>query len=221
MFRKAITDIAIEGDSISVCRHLDISRKEAEEEIARLSYSGMGLPKDENVEKAKLPPFALAFYYHLFAQRRIPTEEELIDRYISFSGKVEDDRVVIEEEVYSLEGLKARILRTYPSLIRDFHFYLLLNESDRFQRVSYSLSEDYYNGLDLCVYRHDRAFHLSLYLKTRRGTDFKKQKLSRHDYFGVSEIELPLEFRSLRKVGEIRLCIESHVEEVINKIDSC
>lgn len=221
MFRKAITDIAIEGDQISVSRHLDISRKEAENQIEKLPYSGVGLVKDEKVERAKLPPFALAFYYHLFAQRRIPTEEELIDRYISFSGIVQKDKVIIEVEPYRLEGLRARILRTYPSLIRDFHFYLLLHESGRFEKVTYSLSRDYYRGLDLCVYLSGKAYHLSLFIKTKRSGAFKQKKATRHDFGGITEVQLELDFAHLKRVGEISLCTERHVDEVFEKLSTC
>ncbi len=219
MFRKAITDIELKGDQISVSRSLDISLSEAEEQIAKLSYSGVGLSKDSKVEKAKLPPFALAFYYHLFSQRSIPTEQELFDRYISFSGKTEEGEVVIEDERYSEVGLRARLLRTYPSLIRDFHFYLLLQESKRFDSVGYSLSKDYYDGLDLSVWHSDQTYHLSVFVQTRRSAEFKKKKYSRHDYSNVKEISIPLAFDSLKKLGQIYVCTKAHVKLVLDQID--
>lgn len=218
MFRKAITDIVIEGNEISVSRQLDISVAEAEKQITNLSYNGVGLTKNKKVEEAKLPPFALAFYYHLFSKRCIPSEEELYDRYLSFSGKpINEDKILIDDEPYSAEGVKARLLRTYPSLIRDFHFYLLLYESGKFENVTYSLSQDYYRGLDLCVYLSGKAFHLSLFIKTKRASLFKKKKVARHDYKNVTEIELELDFNSLTKHGEIALCTERHVEAVFQK----
>ena len=219
MFRKAITDIELKGDQISVSRSLDISLKEAEEEITKLDYSGVGLSKDPKVEKAKLPPFALAFYYHLFSQRSIPTERELFDRYVSFSGTAEEAEVVIEDVSYPLEGLRARLLRTYPSLIRDFHFYLLLQESKHFDSVGYSLSKDYYNGLDLTVTHFDQTYHLSVFVQTARSTEFKKKKYTRHDYSGVKEIAIPLAFRSLKKLGQIYVCTLAHVQLILDQID--
>lgn len=220
MFRKAITDIELEGDQISVSRSLDISLSQAEEQIAKLDYSGVGLSKDPNVEKAKLPPFALAFYYHLFSQRSIPTEKELFDRYISFSGELEESHVLIENKRYSMEGLRARLLRTYPSLIRDFHFYLMLQESKRFDSVGYSLNKDYYDGLDLSLSYSGQAFHLSVYLQTKRSAEFKKKKYTRHDYSGVKEITIPLAFSSLKQLGSIYLCTASHIQIVFDKIES-
>jgi hypothetical protein len=220
MFRKAITDIELKGDQISVSRSLNISLKEAEEQIAILDYSGIGLSKDPKVEKAKLPPFALAFYYHLFSQRSIPTEKELFDRYISFSGQLRESDVVIEDKSYSAEGLRARLLRTYPSLIRDFHFYLMLQESKRFDSVGYSLSKDYYDGLDLSVSCSGQTFHLSVYVQTKRSAEFKKKKYTRHDYSGVKEIAIPLAFSSLKQLGSIYVCTTSHVQTVLGKIES-
>jgi hypothetical protein len=219
MFRKAITDIELKGDQISVSRNLDISLSEAEEQIAKLNYSGVGLLKDPKVEKAKLPPFALAFYYHLFSQRSIPTEKELFDRYISFSGKREEEEVVIEDNRYAVDGLRARLLRTYPSLIRDFHLYLLLKESKCFDSVGYSLSKDYYDGLDLSVKYSEQIYHLSVYVQTKRSAEFKKKKYARHDYSGVKEITIPLAFGSLRQLGSIYVCTTSHVQTVLDKIE--
>lgn len=219
MFRKAITDIELKGDQISVSRSFDISVREAEEQIAKLNYSGVGLSKDPNVENAKLPPFALAFYYHLFSQRSVPTEEELFDRYISFSGKREEDEVVIEGKRYAVEGLRARILRTFPSLIRDFHFYLLLKESKRFDSVGYSLIKDYYDGLDLSVSHSDHTYHLSVFVQTKRSAEFKRKKYARHDYSGVKEITISLAFESLKKLGRIYVCTQNHIQYVLDQIN--
>jgi hypothetical protein len=219
MFRKAITDIAIEGNEISVSRQLDLSVAEVEDQVAALTYGGVGLEKDLRVENAKLPPFALAFYYHLFSKRAIPTEGEFFHRYLSFSAQeVEETETVIEGEAYSTAGLKARLLRTYPSLIRDFHFYLLLNESKKFDRVTYSLSQDYYRGLDLCIYHSAKAFHLSLFIKTKRSGSFKKKKVFRHDYKDIKEIELELDFSELQRHGAISLCTKLHVDQVYQQV---
>lgn len=220
MFRKAITDIELKGNQISVSRNLDISVIEAESQITKLNYSGVGLSKDPKVEKAKLPAFALAFYYHLFSQRSIPTEKEIFDRYISFSGvEEEEDQVIIEDEHYAKEGLRARLLRTYPSLIRDFHFYLLLQDSGHFESVGYSLSKDYYKGLDLSVEHAGVMYHLSVFIQTKRSIKFKEKKYSRHDYQGINEITIPLSFDSMKKLGSIYVCTNEHVKVVLEKID--
>jgi len=218
MFRKGITDIELKGNQISVSRNLDISVVEAESQITELNYSGVGLSKDPKVEKAKLPAFALAFYYHLFSQRSIPTEKELFDRYITFSGKLEEDQVIIEDERYSKEGMRARLLRTYPSLIRDFHFYLLLQDSGHFQSVGYSLSKDYYKGLDLSVEHAGIMYHLSVFIQTKRSVEFKEKKYSRHDYQGINEITVPLSFDSMKKLGSVFVCTNEHVQMVLEKI---
>jgi hypothetical protein len=67
MFRRAITDITIENGMIAVSRKLELTVEEIEVQIAKLPYSGVGLDKDSQVEKAKLPPFALAFYMHIYS----------------------------------------------------------------------------------------------------------------------------------------------------------
>lgn len=219
MFRKSITDIQLQGDHILVSRKMNISVEEAENQIALLDYSGVGRGKNPKVEKAKLPAFALAFYYHLFSIRSVPTEAELFDRYISLSGKCTGDEVMIEAESYSTEGLRARLLRTYPSLIRDFHLYLLLKESAQLGNVTYSLRKDYYEGLDLSVVYGTTTYHLSIFLQTRRSLSFKEKKAYRHDYSGVKEIQIPLSFESMRKLGSIYVCTPMHVQAILEKIE--
>ena len=64
--------------------------------------------------------------------------------------KVVDENVVMGGTSYNLNALKARILRTYPSLLRDFHFYLMLKECNSFDKVTYSCADDI-KGTDITI----------------------------------------------------------------------
>src|SRR5690606_21468355 len=139
---KKITDILLEGNMISAQRRLDISRIAVENLLkgSEYSYSGSGLQKGNDAENALLPPFIVAFYYCIFYKLRVPTERELIKEYYELNGfEIENDFVSVGNKKISGKGIEARLLRSYPSFIRDFHFYLLLTESSYFEKVSYSL----------------------------------------------------------------------------------
>ena len=64
--------------------------------------------------------------------------------------KVIDENAVMGGTSYNLNALKARILRTYPSLLRDFHFYLMLKECNSFDKVTYSCADDI-KGTDITI----------------------------------------------------------------------
>jgi hypothetical protein len=135
------------------------------------------------------------------------------------SGEMKGEMVAIDGEEYKKVGVMARMLRTYPSLIRDFHFYSLLSESKKFESVRYSLAQDYFQGLDIEVVYRGKPFFISVFVETRRASTFKKKKYSRHDYDGIPEISLGLAFSSLKKLGSIYVCQAEHVDQVIDKIE--
>lgn len=221
MFSKDIIDIYLIDNKIGVERMLKTSRKMLEEQIAVLEYSGEKLLKDKVVEETDLPPFIVAFYYFIFTKNRIPTQEEMFEVYYfinSFSFDAES--FIYKGCVITKNGLKARILRTFPSLIRDFHFYLILKESGLFSEVFYSLQNDYYKGLDLQVIYKSKVFFVSIYLDSIRGTHYKKKKYSRHDYSSVTEITMEVSKDTMYQCGKINLLTDQHLNKLIEKIEN-
>ena len=71
--------------------------------------------------------------------------------------KVIDENVVMGGASYNLNALKARILRTYPSLLRDFHFYLMLKECNSFDKVTYSCADDI-KGTDITIVHKSKKY---------------------------------------------------------------
>jgi hypothetical protein len=121
---------------------------------------------------------------------------------------------------YDRNGIKNRLLRTYPSLIRDLHFFYLLKNSNKFESVSYSLDADYYNGTDLKIEYQLKSYFISVFISSKRSIDYKNKKKDRHDYSNIPEIALKPELASLKRVGEFNLLTMKHVEEVIDKINN-
>jgi len=220
MFFKNIADIQLKNNAIVTGRKFEKTAGDFENEIRDLDYNGNGLKKDKAVENANIPNFAQVFYYKIYSRLAIPTQEEFLKTYFdSFVMERKNGNILIENSWYSEEGVKSRMLRTYPSLIRDFHFYLLAENSEKFDQVRFSLYRDVAKGLDLEVKYKGHFFYISLYIDTKRSREFKIKKGDRHDYSQVVEIEMPVKFRELREVGRFYLLGKEHVKLLIERID--
>lgn len=217
-------DVRFEGNTAVFVRQKQWTSAEIEEQVMLLPYSGENLPKDPQVEKAKLPPFALAFYKFIFFRSRIPNEGELWNYYLGqhFSivdgGLIQFTRKGISYN-YPSEAVKARLLRSYPSLIRDFHFFVLCQESAQFKNVSYSLQDDYFKGIDLTITYQNKLFRVSVMLNSERARAYKAQKYARHDHKPENEVIMLFDLYSSSNIkGKIKLFSQKHVEELVTEL---
>jgi hypothetical protein len=218
MFLKKIKDIKISNEEISVTRKAKFFTIDLENQILNLTYSGTGLPKQENVESAFLPPFIQVFYYLFFKELTIPTEKKFFDTYLEWLGGNNNGKIIYEHKEYDAVGVENRLKRTYPSLIRDLHFLYLVEESKKFDHIEYSMEIDYYNGLDLKVIYRNSEYFISLFIDTTRGRYYKYKKTTRHDFSEIEEIVFNVDFASLNKIGDFYLLNFEHVnllEEMI------
>ena len=62
-----------------------------------------------------------------------------------------------------------------------------------------------------------KKFGISVFVKTRRGGSYKKKKQNRHDYTEYHEIELPINLNECRKIGNIFLLTEKHIDIILEK----
>jgi hypothetical protein len=225
MFLRKIKDIQIINGDIAVFRQANIKAHELELQVSKYSYGGNKRIKNPLVENAVFPPFIQVFYYLFYRKLCIPAEKEFCDTYIEWlGGSNSDEFIKIEGVEYPVFDLKSRMLRAYPSLIRDLHLYYLLVESEHFTKVEYSLYTDYYEGLDIKLTYKDAVYFLSVYIKTIRGIVYKEKKTQRHDYDTYKEVRLGVEFASLKKTGEFYLLQKEHISLILelinNQIDS-
>lgn len=218
MFLKKIKDIRISNNRISIIRDAEISIADLEFQISQLNYSGTGNSKDLVVESAKLPPFIQVFYYLFFQGLKVPSENLLFETYVQWLGGIHDEKIKFNDIEYNAIGIQNRLKRTYPSLIRDVHFLYLLEQSNRFENVEYSMEIDYYNGLDLKVSYKGKEVFVSIFIDTSRSTFYKRKKMTRHDYSIFDELEFNVDFDGLTKVGNIYLLNHSHVDLLEERI---
>lgn len=177
--------------------------------------------KDEKrVEKTKFPAINVAFYKHIFENDTVPSPEGMLELYFDLYSdrvKIVEDKVIFNNDEYSLNALKARILRTYPSLIRDFHFYLMVKEANVFDKVTYSCADDI-NGTDVAITHQKVKYTVSLYTKTERSLKFKQIKDKFRHQYDENEIRIKLNLSKAYDCGQIKLYTQSDVDFVKKRI---
>ena len=112
-------------------------------------------------------------------------------------------------------GLEARLRRTYPSLVRDIHFGVLLKE--RGLDVSYNQDSDIGAGVDHIIKYEGQTFHIHCYVKTRVGKLGRRIKNRRHNFRGIHlDIEMDLGAESAKSVGDFYLYSDNHVNYLLD-----
>jgi hypothetical protein len=172
--------------------------------------------KNNEVEwKLRLPMFVYSFYKIIITDNKIPTQKELFDEYISNPQIVDllssrTDREEIQK------GIKARLFRTYPSLIRDLHFAIYLKERIKNGgEVFYNTQLDIEIGIDVIIIFKSKLYALNLYTPTKRAINGREKKENRHETVSnVIQIELPVEFNQRKKVGEFFLYGENEFNKL-------
>lgn len=214
-----IKDIRFMNNEVFLLKNTEITLEECLAQISSIKYDSYYDPyrceKDDAVENTQFPPIIFAFYSFVFYNQKIPTPKELIDNYFSIYAKeitVFPDNIIYKGSDYKKKALIGRILRTYPSLIRDFHFYLLLVTENCFDKVIYSCKIDI-DGKDIIIKHRGKEYQISLFVKTRRSNFFKDIKnKSRHEY--INEIKIPLELEHSQKTGDFFLYSKQHIDIV-------
>lgn len=208
-------------------RHVtSYSVERLENELKSMHYTGENEMVDREVENVKLPYFALAFHGFLWENDRIPTQEEYFDQYINQPCFSKIDRETVHfsrpgrEIDLKINGIKARALRSYPSLIRDFHFFLMSAENEKIQEAWYAMKRlDIAKGIDLQVKYKDQWFPLQFYVSTKRGEYFRKRKDFRHEGKNRNVFDVELDREDALKCGDFFLYRKSDLEKLLPKFD--
>lgn len=215
-----LVDIRMLNGQILAIQQNPISSKVVEETIKTIPYKGQGLKIDDEVENARIPAIAQTFYQYVFLFG-VPSPEELFHLYLKQHFNVSDSLCQLKStsKSYSIKGLKARIYRSYPSLIRDFHFYLLCYESKLFEKVYYSLNADFKEGVDVRVTYKGKNIAVALFVETKRSQSYKKKKYNRHKQLTIPEVCITINpFDKANYVGDYALYQTSHIQQLVEQI---
>lgn len=218
-----VLNVEIYNNHIRQVKDFSLTCLSLEDKIKDFKYEGENRVKDDKVENLLLPPIALTFYSLVYDMGNAPSPDILIEEYLGqedYFGYLPEDKVEVNYNgvltVVSLEGLIARILRTYPSLVRDLHFYLMAEESGLFEAVHYSFKEDYKGKVDIRVKYKDKWSNVGLLLGSKRSLFYRFKKKFRHKEVDVIYIELQKD--KAKWVGDFMLYTREHINELWRKI---
>lgn len=148
-----------------------------------------------------LPLFLDSFYDLVISKQKVPTQHELWEIYRHH------ELVKIHLKSNDLErGIKARLNRTYPSLVRDLHFAIYLREMAQSSKVIYNKKLDVEVGIDILLVFKGRYYGINLFISTRRSKLGREKKKFRHKKVAnVINIELPIELNENNRWGDFYL----------------
>ena len=218
-----IHDIKFKNTQAYLLKDIDLTLEQCEFQIKKIDYEFFYEPykhiKEEKAENTKFPSIIYAFYSLVFSSNQVPAPQILIDTYFSlYSGQIQYDgeTVFYAGQTFKKSAVIGRILRTYPSLVRDLHFYLMLVQAHCFDEVIYSCKTDV-SGKDILIRHNHKEYELSLYVDTTRSRKFKSIKnLFRHNY--NNEIKLPLSLNSARKIGDFFVYSQKDIQTVKQQV---
>ncbi|MFF2909767.1 hypothetical protein [Paenibacillus sp. NPDC057934] len=167
--------------------------------------------REDSVENASdFPNMMYALWGFICANRRYPTQTE----YMQYFLRIHPEVLFFLDEL----AVKARLLRTFPSITREIHFYALVKESGFFQYVYYSALSDVEEGTDISVECGGHNYGISCYVHTERSLEYRRRKRCRPRSPQVNSIELPLDLSSGTTVNGWSFYNENHVGVLLNHI---
>lgn len=162
----------------------------------------------------RFPVFLYAFYDFLQKHQYIPKQEEFYHCYLHDNASFFSSSQ-IDSEIMS--GLRARIFRTYPSLVRDIHFALFIKNTLPLETVIYNQSLDVEDGIDLIIIHNEIPYAINLYTNTRRAYLGREKKKYRHStYSNIKYVELPVDFKGSKQIGRFFLYAEREKDAIKN-----
>lgn len=153
---------------------------------------------DWEIEERTSPPLmAGCFFYYLYHYQRLPRPKEFVDFYKTLNEKWVVEKVKPEY----MGGLNGRLARFYASIVREFHFYHLIKESGKFDRVSYTLRQDIEHKIDVLVEKDKRKFGIQLRVNTKNSKAFAERKGTRgYTYTDAVLVDLPIDLNKSKRI---------------------
>ncbi|MBT5531263.1 MAG: TaqI family restriction endonuclease [Cytophagia bacterium] len=199
--------------------HLDLfnlSSKEIEDQIVSFNLTFINIRNQKAEWGIKFPIFLNSFYKFIYNNKKLPSQDEFYNYYLANNNSWFKSNSLTD---VVLTGLKARIYRTYPSLIRDLHFSKVLSEKFSDYLVIYNTNLDVIEGIDLLVIANNKNIAINLYTNTKRAFTGRTKKENRHiQYDNICYIELPVAFKGSVEKGDFFLYGNREIVQLEEKI---
>lgn len=195
---------------------LPLSSSDIESQVSGYSLS---FPQTRNavVERGlKFPQFVRAFYNFIYKYGKVPTQAEFFEFYLKINAAYFQNAGLSS---VIIDGLKARVFRTYPSLVRDFHFNKKLSELLPDYEIVYNSDLDIEHDIDTLLIRDGHYWAACLYTQTKRANIAREWKEYRHEHFSnVEYIEFPVKLDDNNKLGDFFLYGENELKTLLKYI---
>jgi hypothetical protein len=167
--------------------------------------------RDNKVEFASgFPNMMYTLWGYICTYRRFPTQSSFVAYYLL----VHQDAL----KGYDKTAVTARLLRSYPSLAREIHYFQLVKESNVFNNVFYCSYDDVEGGIDFKVKLGGKEYSVLCYVETQRSLWFRKKKDFRHKNPIINAIEMPLDLSKGKKIGKWIIYDQVQVDLLLNKV---
>lgn len=195
---------------------IDLNVKEIEKKLRKNGLDFIDVKRNDVENRISFPMFVDSFYKYIDVYGDIPTQKEYFDYYISLNENCQN---IQKLNIDQFEGLRARVYRTYPSLIRDLHFAKVLDEKTAIDEVIYNQELDVGDGIDILLKENGFKYGLALYTNTRRAKMKRQEKIEyRDDKEDYIYVELPLKFDGAREINDFYLYGTRELITVLNII---
>lgn len=189
-----------------------LSPKDIETQIKHYKLTFIQVRNQEVEWGMKIPTLITPFYDFLFKNNLVPNQNEYWDAYVKFNASY---FAGAKHNANITEGIRARIYRTYPSLVRDIHFGKIVSQNLIECNVLYNEKLDLEEGIDLLVSKDSEFWGINLFTETYRARVGREKKKNRHVNFeNVRYIDIPVDFKGSTVCGDFYL----YGEKESNKI---
>jgi hypothetical protein len=197
--------------------HVTLTSEGVAKQIAHytLEFPQLRNPKVER--GIAFPVFLNPFYKFVYFNNSVLSQANYFDSYLKENADFFEKNKFNQT---TIAGLKARIYRTYPSLVRDLHFCLFIKERMPEAKVIYNRKLDVEEGIDILIVRNGINYGVNIYTDTERSQSSRERKPGRHIKFAnVVDVDLPVVFKGSVQCGLFFLCGEREFEQLTKKIN--
>jgi hypothetical protein len=192
----------------------DISSESIEGVLSDEPFDAVASKKNgiRSMERAGcVPMMSISFHGTMMDMGRLPTLAEYVDGY-----EKRNARFLSGLDEPTLAGITARVIRAFPSLVRDVHFVSVARELGA--DVCRTLRDDI-RGTDATILTASGPRFIRLYYDSPRARKFRIAKAMAHD---VSEehVDFPLTRENADEVGNVFLYSRAAIEELLESMQA-
>ena len=173
----------------------------------------------DEIENISMPFFVTAFN-KLLDTGRFPSMRVFTSRYLSDNIKVISSKVKNAKEA---GGLMGRLSRVYPSLVREFHLFLMLQENQTLKDHNAKIVRDTEldkSGIDVLITVREKPFGIKIFQGTVNSRRWKKIKEKYRDSHSkdIEVINAIFVWKKGKDVNNYLLYRPEDAEEIAQKV---